>query len=176
MGGCCGESAKPDDLQNRSTPAGYLQGTVSQQPTGHPGLEKPQPWGMQQPAIATPPATYGTPPPQMQQQQTGFNPMTMGNGMNGTGTPQWGQSVSPPPGMQQQFTGHSMGAPRTPPPVASNFAHNPSDIMRPPSAYSSASPPPMNAPPLPMLPPGFAQKAADEARMSVSIDFGERFP
>lgn len=47
--------------------------------------------------------------------------------------------------------------------------------MRPPSAFNSSSPPPMNNPPLPMLPPGFAQKAADETRMSVSIDFGERF-
>lgn len=172
MGGCCGEAAKPDDLQNRSNVVNYPQGTISQQPTGHTALEKPQQWGMQQPVLATPPATYGTPQPQMGQQQNGFNPMTM----NGNGTPQWGQSSSPPPAMQQQFTGYSTTAPHSPPPGSSNFGHTAADsIMRPPSAFNSSSPPPMNNPPLPMLPPGFAQKAADETRMSVSIDFGERF-
>jgi hypothetical protein len=170
--GCCGEAAKPDDLQNRSNVVNYPQGTISQQPTGHTALEKPQQWGMQQPVLATPPATYGTPQPQVGQQQNGFNPMTM----NGNGTPQWGQSSSPPPAMQQQFTGYSTTAPHSPPPGSSSFGHTAVDsIMRPPSAFNSSSPPPMNNPPLPMLPPGFAQKAADETRMSVSIDFGERF-
>ncbi|KAF5326409.1 hypothetical protein D9611_000946 [Ephemerocybe angulata] len=163
--GCCGEAAKPDDLQNRTSVPGAGYGVVNSQPNGHPPLEQPQ-TGFHQPDLAPPPATYG--PPQMQQHNTGMS----------TGTPQWGQSMSPPPpigAMQPQFTGYSTS---NSPPPGSTYGNMADSIMRPPSAFSAshgATPSISGAPPLPMMPAGLAQKPADEGRMSISIDFGTTF-
>lgn len=169
MGGCCGEPVKADDLKNsQNAPSVYPQGTVTSQPNGQPQLQ--QPLGFQQPSIAAPPAMYGHPgQQQLPQQHSGLMQQQQ----------PW-NTGSPPPQpamMQQQFTGYS--SPHSPPPPSMFGADTAVDsIMRPPSAFNSqdhSNTTMSMTPPLPMLPPGFAQKAADEGRMSISIDFGERF-
>jgi len=166
---CCGESvSKAQDVQSRAANP-YPLAPVTSQPNGQPTLQPPQ--SFQQPALTTPPTAYGPPQPQQHYGQNG-------------NVAQWVQSTttaSPPPQtapLPQQFTGYSQSThTNSPPPPLSPFGNMTDSIARPPSVFTGASsPPPMStSPPLPMAVPSGFQQSVDEGRMSVSIDFGERW-
>ncbi|KAF8064184.1 hypothetical protein FPV67DRAFT_1629198 [Lyophyllum atratum] len=157
--GCCGEPANDTAVPQQPTP--FYQGTVTQQPGLHPGLEK-SPQAFQQPTISTPPPAHAH---------------------NGAQNGAWGQTFTPPP---NQFGGYTQS---TSPPLANGHSYNGSvfnastgfssmnePLARPGSAhhtsYSSGSPPP----PVSIgFSPSQVASPPDEGKMSVSIDFGTRF-
>lgn len=151
--GCCGEP-KDDAAANATNPPRPL-GIITSQPTGHPGLEKPQ--GFMQPTISSLPAAQ----------------------LHGNGQQPWTQTPVPstPVNLNVQQFGAMPPTPPGPtlngsPPYSANFGMN-DGLMRPASAQhgrsfstNSVSHQHQNMAPAPSF---------DEGKMSISIDFGRHF-
>lgn len=167
---CCG-SARANEGNSGSTPAGgTLQPfPISNQPTGHPGidpyLEKS---AFQPPSISSPPPVHALTP----------------FGGTQSSPPPFGGTQSPPP---PSSTTHGSVAPSPPPqsPLANGYhggsfadlSGSMSTLRRPSPSY-----PPTKNPNLPNLLSTYRPSVAipapsipttDEGKMSVSIDFGE---
>lgn len=154
--GCCGEPN--DDAAANATNPPPPMGIVTNQPTGHPGLEKPQ--GFLQPSISPLPSAqlYGN-----GQQQASWTQTPVPTTPVDLHVQQFGAYPSSPPPGSATLNGS--------PAYSATYSLNDS-IMRPAVAHGrNFSVNSVN----PQLPNMSSTPSYDEGKMSISIDFGMYF-